>query len=453
MNIKKDSIDELNAVVTVTIEKPDYEERVANVLKDYRRKARFDGFRPGKVPQGLVNKMYGKPVLAEEINKVLSESLSKYLVDEKLNILGEPLPNLEKPVKIDWDNDTEFEFAFDIGLAPNMDFSISEKDKIPYFNISVDKEEVDKQVDRIASRYGSFKEVEQVVEKEMIKADMEEVDSNGNPVENGVKAEDVSISLEFVKDEDIKNKFTGLKAGDQLVIDVNKAFENETDRAALLKVDKEKLGEISGDFTVKIKSVSKFEKAEVNQELYDKAYGKDAVKSSEEFLQKVEQELKTVFDRNSDYKFRLDARAYYLEKFKQELPSAFLKRWLLHANEGKVTQEQIDKDFDHFTSDLKWQLIKGKVTREQEFKINEPELLEHAKDAIRQQFIQYYGIGEVPADMLEKYAKESLSREEDRNRYVESMNENLVFDFIKKTVKLDNNEVTLEKFNKLFDKE
>src|SRR4030042_3132162 len=192
MNIKKDSIDELNAVLTVKIEKPDYEERVDNILKDYRKKARFDGFRPGKVPQGLVNKMYRKAVLVEEINKILSESLAKYLVDEKLNILGEPLPNVEKPLNIDWDHDTEFEFSLDIGLAPELDFTVTEKDKIPYYSIKVDEEELNKQIDRIRSRFGTFKEIPEVVENEMIKVDMVETDKKGNPVVNGIKVEDAS---------------------------------------------------------------------------------------------------------------------------------------------------------------------------------------------------------------------------------------------------------------------
>jgi|WetSurSiteA1Bulk_404760.scaffolds.fasta_scaffold00590_11 trigger factor len=451
MNIKKDNIDELNAVVTIKIEKADYEERVDNILKDYRRKARFDGFRPGKVPQGLVNKMYRKPILAEEINKILSESLAKYLVDEKLNILGEPLPNADKPLSIDWDHDSEFEFAFDIGLAPELDIAVSEKDKVPYYTIKVDAGEITKQIERMQSRFGKLIDADQVTENEVLKADLAEADKKGSPVENGISVEDASISLEFIKDDKTRKKFKGCKPGDQLVIDVKKAFENETDLAALLKISKEKLAGISPDFLVTLKTVSRFEKAEINQDLFDKVYGKDNVKSEEEFKIRVEAELKSAFDRNSDYRFRMDARDYYLGKFKQELPGEFLKRWLLHTNDGKVTMEQIEKDFDHFKSDLKWQLIKGKVTKDNNMKINEEELLAHATDAIRQQFIQYYGIAEVPAEMLEKYAKESLAKDEERNRYAEGLNENKVYEFIRKTVKLDSKEVTLEKFNKLFE--
>jgi trigger factor len=452
MNISKNSIDDLNAVLTIKIEKPDYEERVENILKDYRKKARFDGFRPGKVPQGLVNKMYRKPVLADEINKVLAESLSKYLVDEKLNILGEPLPNMEKPVNIDWDHDTDFEFSFDIGLAPELDINISEKDKIPYYIIKVDEEERNKQIDRIANRFGSLKETDVITDNEVVKADMVELDEKGNAVENGIHIEDAAISLEFVQDEKIKKQFKGLKANDQLVIDVKKAFTNETDLAALLRTEKEKLADIHPDFSLTLKTISKFEKAPIDQELFDKVYGKDTVKSMEEFQQKVEEELKAAFDRNSDYKFRMDAREYYLDKFKQNLPDVFLKRWLLHSNEGKVTMEQIEKDFDHFLIDLKWQLIKGKTIRDQELKFTEEELMAHAREAIRAQFVQYYGISDVPAEILDKYSKESLAREDERNHYMESLNENKVYDFIRKTVKLDNKEITLEKFNKLFEK-
>jgi len=452
MNIRKDSIDELNAVVTIKIEKPDYEERVDNVLKDYRRKARFDGFRPGKVPQGLVNKMYRKPVLVEEINKILGESLGKFLVDEKLNILGEPLPNEEKPVQINWDNDAEFEFAFDIGLSPNLDFAVSEKDKIPYYKIKTDEEEIGKQRDRISSRFGTFQDAEEVTENELIKAELTETDKKGDLVENGIHVEEASISLEFIKDEKSRKKFKGARTGDEIQLDVKKAFENETDLAALLKVDREKLADTGSNFKIKIKSISRFVKPEINQELFDKIYGPGVVNSPEEFDAKIEEELKTALARNSDYKFRLDAKEHYLSQFKQELPSGFLKRWLMHTNNGKLTPEQIEQDFDHFVLDLKWQLIKGKIARDNDMKVNEEELVVHVMEVFRQQFVQYYGIGEVPAETLEKYARESLGREEERNRYVESLMENKVLEFIQKTVKHETKEVTLEKFNKMFEK-
>ncbi len=235
-------------------------------------------------------------------------------------------------------------------------------------------------------------------------------------------------------------------------IDVKKTFENETDLAALLKIAKDKLAETGNNFRVTIKSVSRFEKAEINQELFDKVYGPDQVKSLGEFNARISEELKAAFERNSNYKFRIDAKEYYLGKFKKDLPAAFLKRWLVYTNQGKMTMEQIEKDFDAFVTDLKWQLIKGKVARENEMKIKEEELIAHTKDVFRQQFIQYYGIADVPDDTLEKYSIESLGREEERNRYMESLMENKVFEFMQKTVKLDTKEITLQEFNKMFEK-
>jgi trigger factor len=315
----------------------------------------------------------------------------------------------------------------------------------------VDEEERNSQIERMQSRFGAFTDVEEVSGNDMIKADLMEVDKKEEPVEGGISVTDVSISLEVIKEEKIKRKFLGCRTGDQVVVDVKKAFENETDLAAMLKTGKENLATISNFFRITVRSVSRFEKALVNQDLFDKVYGKDTVKSPEEFNLKVEEELRAAFERNSDFRFRRDAREYYLSKFKKDLPVAFLKRWLLHTNEGKVSADQIEKDFDNFLLDLKWQLIKGKIVRDNELKITENELISHVSDVFRQQFVQYYGIADVPAETLEKYARESLAREEERNRYVESLMENKVYAFIRSTVKLDTKEVTLEKFNKLFE--
>jgi trigger factor len=396
--------------------------------------------------------MYRKPILIEEINKILGESLNKYLVDEKLNILGEPLPAADKPIQIDWDQDTEFEFSFDIGLSPQMDGIVTEKDKIQYFLIKADEAEIAKQAERICSRYGALKEADEITDNEMIKADLAEADKKEELIADGLRVEEASMSVEFIKDDKIKKKFQGLKKGDKLVIDLKKAYNNETDLAALLKTEKEKLPEISEFFEITIRAISRFEKAEINQDLFDKAYGPGNVNSIEEFNEKIKEELTSAFERNSRYKFTLDAKEFYLGRFKQGLPEGVLKRWLLHSNDGKVTMEQIDSEFEHFVADLKWQLIKGKVARDNELQINEEELLLHVVDAFRAQFMQYYGIADVPAETLEKYARESLGRQEERNRYAESLMENKVFDFMQKTVKLDTKEVTLEAFNKMFEK-
>ncbi len=452
MNITRENKDDLNAVLRIKIGKEDYEERVHNVLGDYRRKARIDGFRPGKVPFGLISKMYRRPVLVEEINKILSESITKYLIDEKVNILGEPLPNEREQIQIDWDNQSEFNFAFDIGLAPELDISVSAKDKIPFYTIKIDDQIRTKYIENYQSRLGSLKNIEITEEKSIIKADIMQADSDGNIVENGIKAGDVSISLELIKDENIKTSLLGRVINDTLTIDLKKAFPNSVDLAALLKVSKETVDLMKGEFRLIIKSISKFEKAEVNQEFFDRIYGKDNIKSEDEFEKKLDEDIKANLNRDSEYKFRLDIRNACLNKFKKDLPEEFLKRWLLAINKDKYTEEQINKDFDHFTEDLKWQLIKNEVIKENNIKVLEEEILQYVKQYARAQFIQYYGITNVSEEDLNKYANELLKKDSEKKQFIERKYEDKVIEFVRNTAKIENKLVSLEKFNKILEK-
>ncbi|MBN1415067.1 MAG: trigger factor [Bacteroidales bacterium] len=452
MNITRDNIDELNAVVRVRIEKSDYEQKVENTLKDYRKKARIDGFRPGMVPIGVIRKMVGKSVIAEEVNKILEESLHAYFTKENLNILGDPLPHDDKNPEISWDTQTEFEFVFDIGIAPEFEAPVNNKEKITYYKIIIDDEARSQHIDRLRSRFGSFKETGQIKGNEMIKADMVQVDKQGEPVPEGIKADDATIYLEYIKEEKIVKQFMDMQVGKQLIIDLHKTFPNETDRAALLKTDKEKLDGIKDDFRLTIKSISTFEKPEINQELYDKLYGKDVIKTTEEFDQQVNKELAASFERESEYKFTHDVRDYYLKKFKKNLPVEFLKRWLLKVNEGKLTKEQLEKDFNHFTDDLKWQLIKSKIVREHDIKITEEELRAFINFNYRMQFLQYYGIANVPEETLAGYVEEAMKSKSEIRRHSEKLIENKVFELIKKSVKLEEKEIKHEKFNKLLEK-
>ncbi len=452
MNITKTNIDDLTAVVKVVIDKADYEEKVENILKDYRKKARLDGFRPGMVPMGIVRKMIGKSVLAEEVGKILEESMSDFFEKEKLHILGDPLPHEDKEPEINWETQTSFEFTFDIGMAPEFDAPVTNKEKIPYYKIKIDEDARNKHIDRLRSRFGNYKETNVITENEMIKVDLVQVDKQDNPFTDGMRVEDAVIYLEFIKDDKLKKKFKGLQKGSVLTIDLHKAFPNEIDLAALLKTDKEKLSKIKGNFQLTVKSVSVFEKPEINQEFFDKLYGKDVVKSEEEFLQKVDDELKNTFERESEYKFAQDVRDYYLKKFKKDLPDEFLKRWMLKVNEGKLTKEQIEKDFDQFIDDLKWQLIKSKIARENDIRITEEELRSYIGFNYRLQFLQYYGITNVPEETLANYVDEALKNRNEIRRYSERLLENKVYEFVKKNVKLDEKEITLEKFNKLLEK-
>lgn len=451
MNVTRENIDALNASITVKIEKSDYEQRVDNILKDYKKKARIDGFRPGKVPMGMIKKFYYKPTLAEEVNKILSESLSKYLVDEKLNILGEPLPSENEQTNIDWDSDSEFSFKFDIGMSPEIDFSVSPKDKFPFYKIKIDDEMRSKFIENHARRFGSFEERDAVNDKAFIKVSAQEVDDTGQAVENGITAEESSIALEYFKDDYSKKLLLEKKTGDKIVLDIQKAFPNEADLAGFLNVKKEELPAIKNKFELTIKTISEFVPAEVNQELYDKIYGEGEIKSEEEFHTKIDEEASAELINQSLWKFNTDVKEAYLKKIKADFPEAFLKRWLMAVDKEKNTPEVVDKDFPNFIEDLKWQLIKDKIAKDADLKVSEEEAKETAKQFARYQYMQY-GMAQIPEEYLDNYANELMKRDDERRRFYERKMEEKVFAYVKETAKIDEKEISSEKFNKMVEK-
>ncbi len=450
MNISQENIDKLNAVLNVKVEQVDYEERVNDVLKDYRRKARVDGFRPGKVPMGIIRKMYFTPVLVDEVNKLVSESLFNHLKDNDVKILGEPLPHKDEDQRVDFEKDTEFEFKFDLGLAPALDMEVTPKDKVPYYKIKVDKKQKDEHKDSLIQRYGEFKSVEKAGNDELIKGLLVKVDKEGAEVENGIRVENVSMSLEMMKDEDQKILFSGTKRGDEVVFDVKKAFPNDAELASLLRVDKEEIPLLEGTFKCVIDEVMKFEKAEPGQELFDKIYGEGEVKSDEEFMQRVSDEIAQNYKQESEYRFMVDSREAMIKKAKIDLPVEFLKRWIVETNE-KITDEQIQEDFEKYEDDFRWQLIKEHLLKQQEIKVTEEEALEVAKGMALNQYMQY-GIANVPEDYLENYAKEMMSKPEESRKFYEQKAEEKLIAYIKSIVKVDEKEVSSEKFRKLYEK-
>ncbi|MCB2194450.1 MAG: trigger factor [Bacteroidetes bacterium] len=451
MNIVKEKTGDLTAVLKVNISEKDYAEKVENVLKDYRKKARIDGFRPGKVPTGLIKKMYGKGILVEEVNKLISESLTNYIREEKLNILGEPLPT-ENQKPADFDNESEFEFSFDVALAPEVDVKLSKKDKVPYYEIKVDDKLLETHIDNYARRFGEFKDVEETTDNEMLTGNFVELDEEGNVKEGGIKAEEVKITIEYIKNEEIKKAMAGHKAGDTIKLDVRKAYPSDSEIASMLKVDKEVAKNIKGDFNFEILKVQRFEKAEINQELYDKAFGKDVVKTDKEFKEKLTEEIKDNFVRETDYRFLIDAKEKFVKKFDPELPTEFLKRWLIAVNEGKFTPEQIEEEFPKFEEDLKWQLIKDAIIKENEIKVEEEDILEAAKEVTAAQFAQY-GLANLPDEQLAQYAQEILKKDEERRKLYEKKFEDKVLEFIKDSIKLDIKEISVEDFQKLWEDE
>jgi len=450
MNITQENIGKLNAVLHVKVEKTDYEERVDEVLKDYRKKARVDGFRPGKVPMGMIRKMYFTPVLVDEVNKLVSESLFNYLQENNVKILGEPLPHKDEEQKVDFESDTEFEFKFDLGLAPELTMEVTAKDKVPFYKIKADKKQQEEYKDSLLQRYGEFKAVEKAGNDEMIKGVLVKVDPEGVEVENGIRVENVSMSLEMMKDDDQKVLFSGAKGGDEVIFDVKKAFPNDTELASLLRVDKSEIPLIEGTFKCVIEEVMKFEKATVGQELYDKVYGEGEVKSEEEFMNRVTEEIAVNYEREGEYRFMVDAREALIKKAKIDLPIEFLKRWMVETNE-QITEEQVNEDFEKYEDDFRWQLIKEYLLKQQDIKVSEEEALEAAKGMALNQYMQY-GISNVPEDYLENYAKEMMSKPEESRKFYEQKGEEKLITYIKSTVKLDEKEVSSEKFRKLYEK-
>jgi len=449
MNITRENIDNLNAVLKVQIIKADYDEKVESVLKDYRKKATIKGFRPGMVPIGMVKKMYGKAVLIDEINKLVTENIQKYLTDEKVEILGDPMPKADEQEKFDFDTQDDFTFTFELGLAPVIDLKISKKNKVSQYEIIIDEKMKNDYLENYTRRYGELRKADSTEEKDMIKGSMEAVDKDGNVVAEGISVPDTSIGIDIIKDKKIRKQFTGIGVNDSVDFDVKKAFPNDTEIAGLLHIKKEEVEGIDSNFRFTVREISRFHPAEVGKELFDRIYGEGVVTSEEEFLKKIEEEITINLKRESDYKLLMDVKNLAIEKADFELPEEFLKRWLLRVNEN-TTEEQIEKEFDSFKKDLRWQLLRNKVAKDNEMKITEEELLREAAIITRYQF-QQYGLFYATDDQINNYAKETLKREEDAKRIADKILDEKVIAVLQELVKLESKSISVEEFNKLFE--
>lgn len=451
MNITIDNIDELNAVLKIQIMKEDYDAQVQKVLYDYRKKVNLQGFRPGKVPSSHIKKVYGKSVLVNEINKIVSESLSKYLAENKLNILGEPLPNEKEQKPIDWDYQTEFEFAFDLGIAPEFNINLTKRNKFLSYDILVDNKLIDTNIDNLAERYGTHKQVETVENSELLKGNLVQINEQGKVLEQGISVHDFLLPLRFIKDQEIKKKFTGAKKNEKPIFNPKKAYPNNAELATVLRISEKDAEKLSSDFQFTITEILKFEKAKMNQQFFDKVYGKSKVKSEKEFKNKIKEEIKQNLSRESNYKFKLDIKDKLIEKTSIQLPEEFLKRWLLVTNKSKYNEEQIEREFLLFKSSLKWQLIKNNIIINNNITVSEDEAFEYARQFALSQYRQYE-ITKIEAKDIEKKASEILNNEEEKRKIFEAIYEAKIFDFIKNAVKIENKQVTTEEFNELFEK-
>lgn len=450
MNIVRKDIDAVNALVTLQVSKADYEEKVEKTLRDYRKKASIPGFRPGMVPIGLVKKMYGKAVLAEEINKLVSENIYGYIKDNDINILGEPLPNETEQTPIDFDTLEDFEFKFDIGIAPDFEISLDKKDKVKHYEITLTDEMVDNQVKQYTGRFGQYLQVEEIEEKDVVKVDLVELTADKQPNENGIKGEAGVLCPAYIKDAKQKKLFIGKKIGDTIVFNPKKAFENVAEIASMLKITKEEAENVTADFQLTVTGVTRYQESEINQSLFDKVFGEGQIKSEEEFIAKIKESIQQNLQSDSDYKFALDARTTLIKKLdKVVFPDGFLKRWVLATNTD-ITPEKLEEDYSKMIEDLKWHLIKDKIAKANNIQVETEDVNAYARKIAKAQFAQY-GMPNVPDDILDNYVKDMVKDEKSIKNVIEGVMNDKVVHVIKENVKLDTTKISIEDFNKLLE--
>lgn len=448
MNISFENPDKVNGLLTITVEEADYKENVEKTLNDYRKKANYPGFRPGMVPMGLVKKQFGTSAKMDAINKLIGEQIYKYVNDNKIQMLGEPLPS-EKQEPQDLEKGTTFTFVFDIAVAPEFKMVLDGHNKLDHYTITVDDELIDRQVEMFASRAGSYDKAEGFEGNDMLKGDIRELDAQGNTKEGGITVEGAVLMPEYIKVDDQKKLFEGAKLGDVITFNPKKAYpENDTEISSLLKIEREEAKDLTADFSYQITEIQRFKKHEINQELFDQLFGEGTVKNEEEFRNKIAEGLKEQLAVDADYKFILDVRAYCEKKVgKLEYPDALLKRIMLNNNQDKG-EEFVEKNYEQSIKELTWHMIKEQLVAARDIKIEDADVLDAAKETARTQFAQY-GMNNVPDEYVENYAKEILKKKENVDGLVDRAIDRKLVVALKDSVKLNEKEISLDDFNKM----
>ena len=451
MKITFENVDKVSALLTVNIEKSDYEDKVKKALKDFSHKASLPGFRPGKVPASLIQKRFGTEIKAEEINKLLGEEVNKYIRENKVNMLAEPLPNEEKTPAMDFETQDAFTFAFDIALAPEFDAKLTKKDKLTYYDIKVDDALVDQQVQSFCNRGGQHVKAESYEPRDMVKGILTQLNTKNNTLEGGITVEDAVMLPEYMKNDKEKAKFEGAKLGDVITFNPAKAYDSATELASLLHISKEEAEGMKSNFNFQISEISRFEPAKLSQELFDQMLGKDVVKSEAEFRQFIAGDIKRNFSSEAEYQFMQDVRSYVLGRIGEvEFPEAILKRFMKLRNADKG-EEYVEENFKQSLPELLWHLAKEQLCDQLEVKVEHEDVLETAKAFTRLQFAQY-GMINLPEESITNYAAEMLKNEQQAQGLVERTVENKLAAKVKETVTLKTKEVTMEEFRKLAEK-
>ena len=450
MNISFENPDKVNGVLTLTIEKDDYQAEVDKTLKDYRKKANVPGFRVGQAPIGLIKRQFGASVKADVVNKLIGKNLNDYIKDNNIYMLGEPLANANQ-VPQDLEADGPYTFIFDIAVAPEFKIELTADDSIDYYDIDVDDKLVSQQVEMFQSRAGHYDKVEEYdgSQNDMLKGDLRELDADGNAKEDGIVVEAAVLMPEYIKVDDQRALFDGAKLGSVITFNPKKAYpESNAEIKSLLKIDDAKAEELTSDFTFLVTEISRYTKAEVNQELFDQIYGKDNVKDEADFRQKIAEGIKNQLKSDTDYKFLLDVRAYAENKVGElTFPNELLKRIMLNNNQEKG-EAFVNEHFDASIKELKWSLIKNQLVKAAEIKIEDADVKAVAVEAARIQFAQY-GMNNVPEEYLEKYANDMLKDKNYIDNLVERAIDVKLADAVKKVVKLNQKTISLDDFNKM----
>ncbi len=447
MNIVKENVDELNAVLKVKVSPEDYKSKVETAIKETSKKAAMPGFRPGKVPSGLVRKMYGKSILVDEINKVLNDTIHKYINENKIEILGNPLPKIESDKHIDWDNQQEFEFLYDLGLAPQVKVEILKSDKVPYHTIRIDEAMIDKYVEEVSKRYGKIVPQEVAQANDMLFGDIVELDSSNQILPGGIFRSS-SLFLEKYRDKEAAKPLIGLKKDDKAILDIVKLIDNIADRAALLGIERDAAEKVSAQFQFTVKNISRLQPSELTEELFEKVYGKDQVKTIEEFRAHIKEELVRMYEAESERKFYADAVEVIKKKVSIKLPDEFLKRWLVAANDKPVTYEQVNAEYDRYADTLKWQLVENKLIKDNEIKVSSEDAAAHIRKLISEQY-KRYNKQDIGEEELEESVKRILANEEETKRVFDQLYGNKIVELFKNKFSLEAKEVSFEEFSKI----
>ena len=446
MKITQNNINDLQAELKVVITPEDYQEKVDKELKNYRKNAEIPGFRKGKVPMSVINKKYRIPVLVDQVNKLLQEDLYKYISSEKVKVLGSPMPKDSQ--QVDWENTSTFTFEFEIGLSPDLDVKITKKDKVKYYQIQADNKLVDNYANDIAKRYGAMSKPEISEEGDLVFCEIVQIDVDGNVMENGVRNE-ATVSMDFISDKKIKKQFIGVTEGDSFIVNVMKAFSNHTDLSAMLNITHDQLHDLSSeDFQFTVKNVSRIKPSEMNLELFEKVYGKDSVKTEKEFKAKIKDEAERSFVPESDRMLKNDVVTYLIDKIKFDMPDEFLKRWLVHTSEKKVTLEQIESEYDMYSKSLRWQLIENNILENYNVKVSTEEVENHTKSLITMQ-MQQYGQPVPQEDKMNEIVASILKKEDERKKIYDQLYDVKSLEVYKENFKLTEKAISYDDFVKL----